>query len=218
MAGLSPRAFCIGLTGGIGSGKTAVSDLFARHGASIVDTDVLARGLTKAGGQALPAIFECFGPAIRSSDGTLDRAALRARVFSDPDAKMKLEAILHPMIRLEAQRLCEQAAGPYVIVVVPLLAEHSEAYGPWLDRIAVVDCDEELQIKRASLRPGLDETQVRAILASQADSNVRRRLADDVIENRGDMASLAATVMRLHQKYLKLAASKASRLANNSLR
>ncbi|MES2153469.1 MAG: dephospho-CoA kinase [Pseudomonadota bacterium] len=193
--------FYVGLTGGIGCGKSTVADLFAAHGASLVDTDQLAHALTAPGGAAMPALVAAFGPACATPDGALDRAWMRALVFSDPAAKQRLEAILHPMIRAGADQAALDASGPYVILVVPLLVES----GNWKDRVArvlAIDCSEARQIARVMARNGLSEEQVKAIMATQASRAQRLAVADDVITNDGPIEALAPQIARLHQFYL----------------
>lgn len=198
----------IGLTGGIGSGKSFVADLFAAQGASIVDTDVIAHQLTAPGGRAMPAIRESFGAEYLNGDGSLNRAAMRARVFSDADAKRRLESILHPLIGTETTAAAQRAEGEYVIFVVPLLVES----GRWVervDRVLVVDCPEALQIERVMQRSQLPAAQVEAIMATQASRQERLAVADDVIVNDGERAAVEEAVARLHAQYLLLARKKA---------
>lgn len=176
-------SFVVGLTGGIGSGKTTVADFFAELGAAVVDTDVIAHELTGPRGAAIPQIVESFGPAVLRSDGSLDRTVMRQRCFSDPDARKRLESILHPMIRRESAERCERADhAPYVVLVVPLLIE-SGAYRERIDRLLVVDCDEAQQISRVMARSGLTEREVREIMATQISRAERLAAADDVVTN-----------------------------------
>lgn len=196
--------FCVGLTGGIGSGKSTAADLFAALGAEIVDTDEIARELTRAGGAAMPAIREAFGPRFVAPDGALDRAAMRAIVFRDPEARAKLEAILHPLIRERARARVAAARAPYVVLVVPLLFE-TGAYCDLVERVAVVDCSEAEQVRRASARGALPAETVRAIMAAQLPRAERLRRADDVLDNGGDLDALRRQVERLHERYLELA-------------
>ncbi len=212
------RCFRVGLTGGIGSGKSTVAQWLAELGAVVVDTDVIAKRLTASGGAALPAIIQAFGAEMLDRDGSLDRTTMRLLAFSDPKARERLEAILHPLIRAESLRQIEAAQGCYVVVVVPLLAENLDAYGPFLDRIAVVDCEESQQLARTAARPGLDLDQAKAILASQASRSQRLGIADDVIENLGDLATLRERVGKLHEGYLRLAAGGSEKNPNNTLR
>lgn len=199
--------FSVGLTGGIGSGKSTVADLFAAQGAAVVDTDLIAHQLTAAGGTAIPAIREAFGPGLILPTGALDRAAMRERVFIDAQAKKQLEAILHPLIRRTTRLAAEQASGDYLLFVVPLLVE-SGIWKQRVSRVLAVDCSEEVQIRRVMQRNNLSEQQVRAIMASQASRTVRLAAADDVISNEGDSSTLLPQVKRLHDLYLQLAQAK----------
>ena len=196
----------VGLTGGIGSGKTTVADLFAAQGAAIVDTDLIAHALTAVGGEAIPAIRDAFGVAVLAADGQLDRTAMRALAFADPSARVRLEGILHPLIRLHSERQCEAAVlvAPYVLLVVPLLIE-SPAFRSRVDRILVVDCDEAKQRARVMARSGLAEDAVRAIMATQATRATRLAAADDVIKNDFELPALHQQVEVLHAQYLVLA-------------
>ena len=193
--------FVVGLTGGIGSGKSAVAALFAELGADIVDTDAIAHQLTGRGGAAIEPIRAAFGGSVITPEGALDRAAMRRLVFSDPAAKQRLEAILHPMIRVEADLRCVSAQGAYVILVVPLLVE-TGSYRGRVDRILVVDCAEATQVARTMARSGLTEAEVRAIMAVQAGREARLAAADDVIDNDGGLEALRAQVEALHRRYL----------------
>jgi len=201
---MESRPFLVGLTGGIGSGKSTVADLFAAHGASIVDTDAVAHALTAAGGAAIPAIRQEFGDAVITDDGALDRAAMRDIVFADAGARRRLEAILHPMIGHCCELMIAEATGPYTIVVVPLLVES----GRWrerVDRLLVVDCPVEVQIERVMRRNRLAREQIEAIIAVQASREARRAAADDVVDNGGDPEALGPRVDELHLKYVELA-------------
>jgi len=187
----------IGLTGGIGSGKTTVADAFAALGAGVVDTDQIAHRLTAADGAAMPAIRAAFGTDVIDGTGALDRAAMRRLVFSDPQARHRLEAILHPMIGAEAQRQADAAAGGVVVFDVPLMnaASHWRAS---CQRILVVDCHTDTQVQRVMARSGWDEAQVRRVIALQASREQRRALADAVIFNDGlPRDALAAEVAQL---------------------
>ncbi len=194
----------IGLTGGIGSGKSAAARLFAELGAAVVDTDVIARQLTAPGAPALDEIARQFGAEYLLPDGGLDRAKLRRRIFGDPEAKARLEAILHPLIRREAATQAAASRAPYTLVVVPLLIE-SGGYRDLIQRILAIDCSEATQIARAMARSGLSEAEARAILANQASRRQRLEQADDVIDNDGDLSALERQVRELHEKYLDLA-------------
>nr|WP_057926846.1 dephospho-CoA kinase [Burkholderia ambifaria] len=199
--------FAIGLTGGIGSGKTTVADMFAARGASLVDTDLIAHRITAPAGLAMPAIEHAFGPDFVAADGSLDRAKMRALIFSDDDARRRLEAITHPLIRAETDREAREAQGPYVIFVVPLLVE-SDNWKARSDRVLVVDCPVETQIARVMRRNDFTREQVEAIIARQATREARLAAADDVIVNDATTpGALAAQVDTLHQRYLEFAAA-----------
>ena len=200
--------YCIGLTGGIGSGKSRAADMFAELGADVVDTDEISRELTARGGSAMPEIIATFGSAAAAADGSLDRAAMRRRVFGDPEARHRLEAILHPRIRESARGRVAASGAPYVLLVVPLLLE-TGAYRDLVQRILVVDCDETLQVSRTIARSRIDEASVRAIMAAQMPRSERLSRADDVIHNDGQVEELRAQVAMLHARYLELAAQKA---------
>lgn len=202
MSGSSP--FTVGLTGGIGSGKTLVTDLFAARGVAIIDTDVIAHQLTAPGGLAIAAIGATFGAGFIDAGGAMDRARMRQLVFADAGAKQRLEAILHPLIQQECERAAASATGPYLMFAVPLLVES----GRWRERVArilVVDCPEQQQVERVMRRNGLAEAQVRAIMAAQVSRAERLAAADDVIVNDGPLAALAPQVERLHAQYLACA-------------
>ncbi len=202
--GSSAGPLLIGLTGGIGSGKTTVANLFAARGVALVDTDLIAHALTGPGGAAMPAIAKAFGDAVLAPDGRLDRAAMRALVFADPDARARLEAILHPMIRAQAALELEQAQGLYAMLVVPLMVE-SGAWLDRLDRLLVVDCPTEVQIDRVMKRSALSREQVLAIMAAQASREARLQAADDTIDNRDIPDALPDQVDALHAVYSALA-------------
>ena len=200
-----PTTFSVGLTGGIGCGKSTVADLFAARGASIVDTDQIAHALTAPGGAAMPALVAEFGPEYATPDGALDRARMRALVFADPGARARLEAILHPRIREATAAAALLATGPYVIYVVPLLIE-SGSWRERVTRILAIDCAETTQVARVMARNGLEESQVRAIMAAQVTRAQRLAAADDVIVNDAGVADLLPQVERLHAEYLAEAA------------
>jgi len=203
-------SYVVGLTGGIGSGKSAAADAFAVLGAAVVDTDAIAHALTGPGGAALPALRAAFGPGVLATDGALDRAAMRRRAFADPAARARLEGILHPLIRAEAEAQVRRAAGadfPYVVLVVPLLAE-TGAYRERVDRVAVVDCPEETRIARVMARNGLARAEVEAIMAAQAPRAARLAIADDVIANDAGLGELRARVAALDAHYRTEAAHK----------
>lgn len=193
--------FVVGLTGGIGSGKSTVADLFAGHGVPVIDTDVIARALTAPGEMALEAVRAAFGDQVMQADGALDRAALRRRVFSDADARHQLEAILHPRIRSVVEQQLAALSAPYVLIVIPLLVE-TGAYQEILDRVLLVDCPEEQQITRVMTRSGLTLDEVKAILATQAGRVARLAIADDVISNAASPEALRTQVAALHRRYL----------------
>ena len=196
--------FVVGLTGGIGSGKTAAADEFASLGATVVDTDAIAHELTERGGAALPAVEKLFGRAFIDPAGGMDRKKMREHVFANPGAKRALEALLHPMIREESARLIAAAKGPYVVHVVPLLIE-SPDYRSRVDRVLVVDAPEETQAARVHARSGLSEDEVRRIMQTQVPRAERLAAADDVIDNGGSRDALRKQVAVLHQKYLQFA-------------
>jgi len=198
--------FCVGLTGGIASGKSAVADRFAARGIAVVDADVAARDVVAPGQPALAEIVAAFGDDVLQADGTLDRAALRRHVFGDDAARRRLEAILHPRIRVRMHDQAQRAGGPYVIVAIPLLAEGGGrlAY-PWLDRILVVDVPREVQLARLVRRDGIELPLAERMLAAQADRASRLAIADDVIVNEGALALLDAEVDALDRRYRALA-------------
>lgn len=174
----------IGLTGGIGSGKSTVASLLVAHGACLVDTDLIARTLTLAGGAAMPGVAAAFGAAAVAPDGALDRTHMRQLVFQDPAAKLRLEAILHPLIGAEAQRQAAAAGDKPVVFDVPLLTESSH-WRARVARILVVDCSEDTQAERVATRAGWDEAAARRVIAQQAPRKARRAIADAVIHNDG---------------------------------
>jgi dephospho-CoA kinase len=195
--------FAVGLTGGIGAGKTAVSTRLAALGATVVDTDVIARDLTAADGAAMAALREAFGARFVTAEGALDRPAMRALAFEDPLARGRLESILHPAIRSEADRALASATGPYAVVVVPLLFE-TRGYVDRVARTLVVDCPEALQVERTVRRSDLEPAQVRAIMAAQWPRWRRLQVADDVIWNGGAEDALDAQCERVHERYAAL--------------
>ncbi len=201
--------FCVGVTGGIGSGKSRAAALFGELGADVVDTDDISHEITAAGGSAIPALIKAFGAATVAADGGMDRAAMRRLVFENPDARKRLENILHPQIRERARNRVMASTAPYVLLVVPLLLE-TGSYRDLIRRVLVIDCDEALQISRAMQRSNLTADAVRAIMAAQLPRQQRLAGADDVIRNDGDIAELRAQVTGLHQQYLKLAANVSS--------
>ena len=195
-------SFVVGLTGGIGSGKSAAATEFERLGATVVDTDAIAHELTGSGGRAIPDVERLFGKEVIGASGAMDRKRMRDRVFADPVARKALESLLHPMIREESQRRIAAAGGAYVMHVIPLLVESAD-YRLRVDRVLVIDVPEEVQIERVRARSGLSEAEVRAIVASQATRAARLAAADDVIENRGTIDALRKQVAAYHRKYLE---------------
>lgn len=194
----------IGLTGGIGSGKTAAAEEFARLGATVIDTDRIAHELTSPGGAAIAGVRDLFGDEYIDSRGAMDRRKMRERVFADPGARQRLEALLHPLIREESRRRIAEAKGPYVVHVVPLLVE-SPDYRKRVNRVLVVDCPEDVQLARVRERSGLAEEDIRRIIGAQTTRAMRQAAADDVIDNGGNLNELFAQVRSLHRRYLQLA-------------
>lgn len=190
----------VGLTGGIGSGKSVVAELFAAHGVAIVDTDVVSRRLTGIDGAAMGSLAASFGEQYVLPDGSLDRTAMRHLVFSDKAARVRLEGILHPMIMVHSTRELQQAQGPYAMLVVPLLFETTR-YLPMVLRSLVVDCSEEIQLQRVMPRSGLSADEVRAIMAAQIPRSERIARADDIIENNGTLDELRLQVEVKHRYY-----------------
>ena len=195
------RRLVVGLTGGIGSGKTAVADMLAARGAAVLDADAIAHELTAPGGGAIAPILAAFGPSMITPDGAMDRPRMRAAVFADPALRRRLESILHPRIGEALHARAAIIPGPYLVLVIPLLIEGLERWRDRVDRIAVVECPESEQIHRVMARSGLSETQARAIIATQASREQRRRVADDLIDNTGSLEDLRARVASLHQQY-----------------
>ena len=196
----------IGLTGGIASGKSAVTQLFGDLGAQVVDTDLVAREVVRPGEAGLAALRQVFGDAILTPDQHLDRRKLRALVFADEAARQQLNAILHPLIRkrtFEEVEALEKAGAPYVLIAVPLLVETN--FGALVDRVLVVDCDPETQLARLMARDDMTEAEARAMIAAQVDRETRLAAADDVIDNSGDLDATRAQVQKLHERYLQLA-------------
>jgi len=200
--------FVIGLTGGIGSGKSAVAEAFATLGVDVTDTDRLAHALTERGQRGHAAILEEFGPAFFDSDGALDRGRLRRLVFDDHGARVRLEAVLHPLIRDAARREVARWRSPYGLLVVPLLLERGGLVGV-VARVLVVDCPEEEQVRRVVARSGLTVTEVRAIMATQLPRAERLARADDILDNAGPLAAIAPQVAALDRRYRGLAAGAA---------
>ena len=199
---MTRRVFTVVLTGGIASGKTAVSDGFRHLGVPVIDTDVIARQLVEPGQPALALIADIFGPGILDSTGGLDRKKMREAIFSDHEKKAQLEQVLHPLIGEEVLKRLEQLTAPYCILVVPLYAE-SGSYR-WVDRVLLVDVSEEQQIRRVMRRDDISQEQAEAILDAQASRAERAALADDVIDNSGTLDELEGKIESLHKKYSSL--------------
>ena len=199
-----PNRVSIGLTGGIGSGKSMVADLFATHGAAVIDTDLIAHQLTAPKGAAIDPIRLAFGSTFIMPNGAMDRVKMRDAVFANPAEKKRLEAILHPMIRDETEHAAAQAKGAYLLFVVPLLVE-SGLWKKKMSRVLVIDCSEETQIRRVMQRNKLTDAQVRSIMATQATRETRLAAADDIIFNDSDRSALNPQVQRLHDLYVSLA-------------
>ncbi len=199
----------IGLTGGIGSGKSSVADIFGELGAAVVDADDVSHELTAPGALGALAIAREFGADYLTRDGALDRHRMRELVFADAAAKQKLEAILHPMIHAQVETAVRAANSPYVVLVTPLLVE-TGAFRHLVRRVLVVDCDEELQVARVMQRSGLTAAMVQAIMAQQASRAARLKIADDVLVNQTDRATLRTHAIALHRQYLELAAASAT--------
>lgn len=193
----------IGLTGGLASGKSTVAERFAARGVPVIDTDVVARELVEPGQPALEKIRIAFGPEVLTAEGRLDRVWLKQRIFTDPAQRLRLEAILHPLIHQEVVRRLPTLRGAYCLIVVPLLVERTQSYP--LDRVLLVDVPEALQRQRAAARDGSNPELITAMLASQANRAQRLAVADEVIVNDADLAHLDAEVARLHAFYQGLA-------------
>jgi len=199
------RRLRIGLTGGIASGKSTVAARFSELGIPVIDADQSSRSLVAPGQPGLKAVVARFGAGVLTADGELDRRALRQLIFADPRKRRDLEAILHPLIRADMERRAAQAVGPYLILAIPLLVEGGAR--DQVDRILVVDADEDLQLRRLMTRDAESAEQARAILAAQANRAARLKAADDVLLNSGTVPELRQAVDRLHQSYLRLAAA-----------
>jgi dephospho-CoA kinase len=197
------KVFRVGLTGGIASGKSTVAKFFAALGVPIIDTDQVAREVVEPGQPPLERLVERFGREILTPDGHLDRPKLREIVFSDPKARADLEALTHPAIGTAVEAWSAAAGGPYQILSIPLLVEKNLA--SQVDRVLVVDCDEELQIRRLQARDGSTVEQARAILNAQTSRTARLKSAHDVIQNNGDLSAVRDQVSALHARYLELA-------------
>jgi dephospho-CoA kinase len=198
--------YLVGLTGGIGSGKTTVANLLAERGARLIDTDIISRELTQPNGAAIAEIRAAFGSDFISENGALDRNAMRTLVFTDTAAKAKLEAILHPLIQAETIRLASSPTNaPYTLVVIPLLFE-SGCYADWMDHTITVDCSSARQIARTSARSALDAATIHAIMSQQYDSTRRNALADTIIDNEGSADALLPQITQTHEHLCQLAA------------
>ncbi|MBP6751065.1 MAG: dephospho-CoA kinase [Xanthomonadaceae bacterium] len=201
-----PLPYCIGLTGGIASGKSAVADAFADLGIVIADADVAAREAVAVGSEGLAEAIAAFGPDILDAQGGLDRAKMRQRIFDDAAARARLEAIVHPRVRMSLQHRCETATSAYAIVAIPLLAEvGSRAAYPWLDRILIVDVSPSAQRARLMRRDGIDAALADRMIAAQADRSKRLAIADDVLVNDSDLATLRQHVETFDRQYRRLA-------------
>lgn len=193
----------IGLTGGIGSGKTTVSDMFAEFGVPVIDMDVIARQVVAPGSPALKDISRTFGATVFNKDGSLNREALRQQIFESNELRVELEKILHPLIRAETEQQLSRLQASYCIIVIPLLTESKQQ--SLVDRILVIDAPESLQISRTMRRDNISEQDARKILDSQTDRTTRLQSADDIIENSGDMDTLRLRVGQLHEQYIRVA-------------
>lgn len=202
MSIIANTSYLIGLTGGIGSGKSTVATEFAQLGASYIDADIVAREVVEPGTACLTAIAAQFGPNILQADGRLNRAALRQRIFQDATAKQWLESLLHPAIRQQLVQQLEQSKTPYTLLVAPLLLENG--LNKLVQRVLVIDVSEENQLKRASARDNNSVEQIKAIMAAQYSRAQRLALADDVLDNNGSAAERSKQVLLLHKKYLEL--------------
>jgi dephospho-CoA kinase len=200
-------AYCVGVTGGVASGKSAVTRCFEALGIAVADADLAARAAVERGSAGLAAVVAEFGTDVLTADGSLDRAAMRRRVFGDDDARRRLEAIVHPLVRAQLHAECTAAPGLYAVAAIPLLAEGGgrEAY-PWIDRILVIDVPVELQRARLVQRDGVDDALATRMIAAQAHRGTRLAMADDVLVNTGSLEALALHVAALDRRYRALAA------------
>ena len=205
-------SYLVGLTGGIGSGKSTVAALFAELGVPVIDTDTISHQLTQSGGNAIPAIRDAFGEAYIDAAGALDRTKMRElvfserheRVFSAASAKHQLEKILHPLILAQAKSQAAASPAPYVLLVIPLLFETSDYQG-WLNHTLTVDCSEETQLARTTKRGSMSEQMVRAIMAQQLSRSERLKRTDNTIQNDGTLVEIQQKIAQLHQRYMNLA-------------
>ncbi|MCL2076633.1 MAG: dephospho-CoA kinase [Betaproteobacteria bacterium] len=202
--------FVVGLTGGIGSGKSTAARLFVELGAGLVDTDMIAHTLTGAGGKAMPLLITAFGAEIAADDGSLARSEMRRMALADPVLKKRLESVLHPMIHREAAKEIAASAAPYVLYAIPLLVESSGRIPYALDRVLVVDCPKETQCARVMRRGNFSREEAWSIINSQTSRAERMKLADDVLDNSGEESGLLSAVRILHERYLDLAGEKTS--------
>ncbi len=202
---MSGKVFTVGLTGGIGSGKTTIASMFAELGAYLVDTDLIAHALTAENGTAISAIENAFGSEFILSSGAMNREKMRQRVFSQPNEKKRLEAILHPLIREKTEAAAKESTGIYTIFVVPLLVE-SGSWKQRVSRVLVIDCSEQTQLQRVMKRNGMTPEQVLSIMQTQANRDQRLNAADDIIASEGTLDEIKLEVRRLHDKYVKLSA------------
>lgn len=200
----------VAVTGGVASGKSEVTRRFEAHGIVVADADLAARAVVEPGTPGLEDIVAAFGREALAADGTLDRAAMRRRIFADEGAKATLEAIIHPRVRARLQQQCAEAASPYAIAAIPLLAEGGgrDAY-PWITRILVVDVPSQVQLERLLRRDGIDRSLAERMIISQASREQRLAIADDIIDNSGSLEQLQMQVEVLHRRYLELAAKMA---------
>lgn len=197
--------YIIGLTGGVASGKSAVAARFQALGVTVADADVAAREAVAVGSAGLAEVVAAFGADVLGPDGALDRAAMRRRVFNDDAQRLKLEAIVHPLVRQLVRQACETAPGPYAIAAIPLLAEAGREAYPWLHRILVVDVPREVQLERLLARDGIDVALAERMIAVQATRQQRLAIADDIIINDGPLEALDEHVAALHHRYRTLA-------------
>ena len=198
-------ALIIGLTGGIASGKSAATAAFAARGIAIADADLAARDAVARGSAGLAEIVDTFGAGALAADGQLDRAAMRRRVFEDPDARARLEAIIHPRVRLALRAACEAATSPYAVAAIPLLAEGGRDAYPWLHRVLVIDVPPDVQMARLLARDGIDERLAARMVAAQASRAARLAIADDVLVNDGTLDALDQGIEALDRRYRALA-------------
>ncbi len=203
---MTASPYVVAVTGGIASGKSAVTARLQSLGVPVIDADLIARELVEPGEVALDEIVQRFGTEVLDREGRLDRRRLRQKIFSDAAARHDLEALLHPRIRERMRERILAAQAPYVVLAIPLLTASSRY--PFIDRVLVVDVPEQMQIERLTRRDGVDEAGARAVLAAQIGRAERLALADDLVDNSGSLESLAATVDALHARYLSLAAAR----------